>query len=152
MSEFIPFPSIEQFRNTIHDIQTENKDQDILTFTGTIKLHGANAGISYCKETNTYCTQSRKKLIDVESDNYNFAKFTQKYKDNIIKLFDQIYSLESVRNTDTVIFFREWCGKGIQQNVGIAELDKMFVIFDIQIKSESKLDLVWLSNDIYKNN
>jgi hypothetical protein len=34
--------------------------------------------------------------------------------------------------------FGEWCGKKIQKKVGIAELDKMFVIFGI------KIDNVWL--------
>ena len=64
MSQFIKFPSIEQYRNIVKRVQhsaryvgyNEEKNEPIinpfaemptLTFTGTVKLHGTNAGVCY---------------------------------------------------------------------------------------------------------
>lgn len=49
--KFYPFPSIEQFRQVVSSVKRSdgynNKDSDntTLTFQGTVKLHGTNAGI-----------------------------------------------------------------------------------------------------------
>ena len=74
----IKYPSIEQFRNVIrtvkerHDYQGKSENGEpiyqhvspypVIKFTGTVKLHGTNAGIVLCKD-GTMSFQSRERQL-----------------------------------------------------------------------------------------
>ena len=78
MKKHVKFPSIEQFRNVIANVNRtfnftgldENgepmydvtKNKPVLTFDGTVKLHGTNAGVCY-NETGGLWAQSRTGII-----------------------------------------------------------------------------------------
>lgn len=72
--KFYPFPSIEQFRQVVSSVKRSddynNKDSDntTLTFQGTVKLHGTNAGIVLDDQGNYYA-QSRNNVLSIDKDN-----------------------------------------------------------------------------------
>ena len=93
--EFVTFPSIEQFRNVVREVkhkatyvgQDEN-DQPIynpsavlptLSFLGSVKLHGTNAGIVYNWDELAFeyvpHVQSKNQIITPIKDNAGFATF-----------------------------------------------------------------------------
>ena len=118
------FPKITQLRNAVTAIRAmstytgndENGDamfdhlkpKPILEFTGTVKLHGTNAG---------------------------FAFFVESKRDIFQKMFDQIRSdlKGSIYPDDTITIYGEWAGKGIQKGVGISQIEKSFFIFGVKI-------------------
>lgn len=122
---FKPFPKIGQYRNALKTIKylcTELGHKE-LTFTGTVKLHGTNAAIQYSLEKDDVLYQSRNSLITVNNDNYGFANWAEAKK-NYWKEY-----LLLLGQGENAILYGEWCGSGIQKNVAISQLPKMFVIF-----------------------
>ena len=159
-----PFPSIEQFRNVIHHVnhysyakygicdeegQLLSMSQQIKTwknptlkFTGTVKLHGTNAGIIVDTIYDTVSFQSRSRDLTLTSDNAGFAawamqKSHQQFWHNIAHHFQNVYEKHRMIEDDLeqIVIFGEWCGENIQKNVAISQLPKMFVIFGIQHRS-----------------
>lgn len=146
--KLIKFPSIEQYRNVIRNVQHKsqfidfddnnknkpkfnlNASMPILSFEGTVKLHGTNAGVVISKNKDLWC-QSRERIITPESDNAGFAMFAYGNKQNFMNIADEI----KINDKDIVIF-GEWCGGNIQKNVAICQLPKMFVIFNIALVDE----------------
>lgn len=138
------FTDIGQFRNVIRTIKTnhdfkgldENKEPiylhdskyPVITFRGTVKLHGTNAGISKDVDGN-YTFQSRENVLSIIKDNSNFmgTMVGRDYK----KLFTDIEFSEKCT------IFGEWVGRGIQRNVAVSELEpKHFIIFAVKIDGE----------------
>lgn len=152
MSKHIPYPSIEQFRNAIHKVTAQARKTGVdangdpvfdhakvlpvLTYEGTVKLHGTNAAIGLDKATDEIWFQSRENVITLEKDNAGFVRnFVGVTKEDMLKLFEGITGM-------VIIIYGEWCGGSIQPNVGIAGLSKRFVIFGVQ--SDGK----WLSKSV----
>lgn len=121
------FTHIEQFRNVISAVNSFYKDVEkpTITFTGSIKLHGTNSGVSYDGE-NMWC-QSRKNVITVEKDNAGFAFFVESrrewFEDTLKSLYKPGYA---------VSLYGEWCGQGIQKGVAVSELSKRLVLFAVK--------------------
>lgn len=121
------FPSVNQFRNTVkaerdwalyHNVPPRKR-----VFVGTVKLHGTNAGISFTDGQITY--RSRTRVITPEDDNHGFARHMSAYEPALRDTLAQF--------GDDVSIFGEWCGAGVQPNVGISAEQKMFVVFAIRI-------------------
>lgn len=148
------YPSIEQFRNVVkaikehHDYQGKNEDGSPIcnhltpypkiTFRGTVKLHGTNAGIVKYKDRIEY--QSRERVLSLQQDNSQFMlNMAGKNLDNMFGRLGNEF-------TESLAIFGEWCGQGIQKGVAISELPKMFVVFGCQV------DDIWVTSDyIYDN-
>lgn len=150
----ISYPSIEQFRNIVANVNRQfnfvgldengdaiydhNKIKPTLTFKGTVKLHGTNAGVSftsgYDQEGSEYWIQSRENIITPEKDNAGFAFFVESKKDVFRKFVEQInsHNLFDLRD-NTVTIYGEWCGGNIQKGVGICNLPKSFFIFGVKV-------------------
>lgn len=177
--KFYAYPSIEQFRIVIKHVERSSKytfDDDkndwvydhtlkspTLTFTGTVKLHGTNAGVVMDKDHGIYA-QKRKGIATIEDDNYGFASWLS--SDEINNTFYGIgeelvdYFYDDLAD-NTFVIYGEWCGGNIQKGVAITGLPKMFVIFGIKVISNNNDDAnYWLdisnynylhsrSNDIY---
>lgn len=139
---FYPFPSIEQYRTVIKKVKEHTqyigKNIDgtpiydytialpILRYQGTVKLHGTNAAIIRHSDGNiTY--QSRSRIITPLDDNCGFAA--------AMSCIDKADLFKSF-NTDTVVVYGEWCGRGVQSGVAVTQLPKMFVIFKIKVNNE----------------
>lgn len=155
MKKHISFPSIEQFRTVVTNINRHynftgldaNGDamydttlpKPKLTFKGTVKLHGTNAGVCYNKVDGIWA-QSRENIITPESDNAGFAFFVETRKDAFMDLFSMIEKRTNVENktsidttNNTISIYGEWCGGNIQKGVGICNLEKSFFIFGVKI-------------------
>jgi hypothetical protein len=149
MKHFVKFPSIEQFKNVIASVNRKynfvgldengdpiydnTKPKPVLSFRGTVKLHGTNAGICFNNHAG-YWFQSRERFISVENDNYGFSAFCE---GNIFPFTLMFISISKKYNIDmdkfTISIFGEWCGKSIQNNVAVSELAKAFYIFGIKV-------------------
>lgn len=153
---FQKFPSIEQYRDCIKEVSSnvryrgrDANDKPVyeksyklptIDFTGTVKLHGANAAVARRGNSGSLWAQSRNRIISLDSDNHGFCTFVQENE----KHFDALLSLvEGVNENDVVTIFGEWCGQGIQKNVAIAALPKMFVVFAAKIGENDQE--TWLS-------
>lgn len=154
MAHFIKFPSIEQFRSVVSQVQKRSryvgknvegdalydltKAAPILTFTGTVKLHGTNAAVIYNKATGYYRAQSRERLLSLESDNAGFCMFTEQKRLAFQVIFERIYAANKLSDDAFVVIYGEWCGEGIQSKVALSQLPKMFVAFDIYVFKTDK--------------
>lgn len=139
------FSSIEQFRNVIKAVKLKHdykgKDEDgnpiynhtenypILKFTGTVKLHGTNAGIVKYSDGRLEF-QSRERVLTLDYDN---AGFMQQ-----MRTVDLSFLFSNFKFSDYCAVYGEWCGGNIQAGVAINGLPKMFVIFAI------KVDDIWV--------
>lgn len=165
MKKQISYPSIEQFRNVCSGIARrvtfDGFDKDgnpivnplakkpILTFKGTVKLHGTNAGVSYNNQDSIWA-QSRENIITVEKDNAGFAFFVETHKDVFIKLINFLAHAHMVDlDLFTLTIYGEWVGKGIQRGVAISNIDKSFFIFGAKVSKPEDEDFnaYWISTD-----
>jgi len=163
-NKMITFPEIGQFRQIIKTV-TDNtryagKDENgdaiydaskrlpTLTFTGTVKLHGTNAGVTLTKDGDMY-PQSRENIISVGNDNMGFAFFVESHKDVFKRMFETL----DIRDADYITIFGEWAGGNIQKGVAISGLPKMFVIFAVKLSYESNevKENYFLTNDETKH-
>ena len=130
MPEHIPFPEIQQFRNTIRTVRERAEYDGVplptLRFIGSVKLHGTNSSIVFPETGGFYC-QSRTQVITPENDNAGFAKWVEANKDLFLHLLGK-----------GVVVYGEWCGQGIQKSVAVTQLPKMFVPFAVRVLHESQ--------------
>ncbi len=123
----ISYPETNQFHEVIDSIRKypyrykieQGKLYPILTFTGTVKLHGTNAAIVYRKDFGYRC-QSRNKIISSEIDNADFALFMYLLAEKF--LMEQIlFKCSAIRkhydHGNDIVIYGEWCGENIQKNV-----------------------------------
>ena len=95
----------------------------VLSFYGTVKLHGTNAAVVKHAD-GTFTFQSRSRLLQ-ENDNQGFK--TAMLEKSFKLLFD-----DSLEFKEYYAVYGEWCGRGIQKSVAIAECDPMFVVFAVR--------------------
>lgn len=143
----ISFPSIEQYRNVVHNVIYNatyvGKDQNgnvvhdstrplpTLTFQGTVKCHGTNAAVAVDAGGNMWC-QSRENIITVEKDNAGFAMFVQAHKPVFERLLHHaIATADGLKSDETILIFGEFAGGNIQKNVALTQLPKTFIVFGI---------------------
>lgn len=136
------FGSIEQFRNVIRSVKDYSERNSVpiptLTFIGSVKLHGTNAGIVYHNQTKNFTFQSREREITIEDDNAGFAGWGSRRIDELKDIIKRINSIVACSSFyEKIAIFGEWCGKGVQSKVAISELPKMFVIFNITLIDSS---------------
>lgn len=99
MSEFVEFPKMARFSREC--VVTE-------------KIDGTNACI-YIGESGEFMTGSRTRWITPEDDNFGFAAWAHKNRDELMQL-------------GTGRHFGEWWGAGIQRNYGLSE--RRFSLFN----------------------
>ena len=175
MKKMVKFPSIEQFRTVVSNVNRhfnfvgldENGDaiydptlpKPVITFKGTVKLHGTNAGVSF-NNIGRLWAQSRENIITVEKDNAGFAFFVESNKEifeQMAKDIAHVYDLNLDNNT--VSIYGEWCGGNIQKGVGICNLPKSFFIFGVKITPHTETEeelkanpAYWVDSSYLKNN
>jgi len=165
----IKYPKTEQFRNIVTTITNktrfigldeneepifdESKELPIIKVNGTIKLHGTNSGISYNLNTGLYC-QSRSIILNKTI--FNHFGFTSFVNSNKTFFIDFICKLAQDNNIDlninNITIFGEWCGTGIQKNVGISKLPKGFYFFAAKVSNQNDLEFnnYWLKIKDYR--
>lgn len=150
------FPSIEQFRSAVKTVRDNcdyhGRPLPTITFEGTVKLHGTNAGVVKDLSTGEIWAQSREQLITPGSDNAGFAQFVAVNGNTFQTLFDAAQD-QCGLGADQLVpthlaIFGEWCGKGIMKGVAINQLEKRFVVFGIRVIADSdEPKMYWLSSD-----
>lgn len=140
---FYVYPSTEQFRRTVRSMKKQYRDNQLptITFQGTVKLHGTNAAIVSHKD-GTLTIQSRGRVLSAESDNAGFADFVLRNKEAVNKFVKDVKSALNLPEGD-VVLFGEWCGGNIQQNVAITGLNKMFVLFQVDVHSKDTTPAIY---------
>ncbi len=105
-----------------------------VTFRGTVKLHGTNAGVACLPEG--LFAQSRSRTLTVEDDNYGFAAFVARPEVTAaLRTLEAEVRAETGQPPDTrLTFFGEWCGPGLQKGVALNRLpDKQLVLFAVAV-------------------
>lgn len=153
MTKHISFPSIEQFRSVIKHITDNCKHHQvvlpILTFTGTVKLHGTNHGVCRNLNDGTIYTQSRERITAIGDDNAGSAAWTLQNIDKFQMLFNRIDMLNGTFNTEeTTQIFGEWCGGSIQKGVGLNKVDRQFIVFAIRVSIDSESQVFFTPSQI----
>jgi hypothetical protein len=135
---FRKFSSIVQYRDVIKLIRDHAKRNDksipTLTFIGTVKLHGTNAGIGYSAATGEVWAQSRERIITPFDDNAAFAKHVAANKEAYIDFLKQFGNgIDS-----EVVLYGEWAGPSIQKAGAISQLkEKAFFPFDLKVFTQT---------------
>ena len=135
------FPSIGQFRNAVYNVNYHSIDR-VIQFERTVKIHGSNASIviPLWGDTAIYA-QSRNNIITPEKDNAGFARWVEDNREVLTNHLAEHVSdiLGNWDNETHVVVYGEWCGQGIQKNVAVNQLPKMFVVFGYRVVYENDL-------------
>lgn len=155
----IKYPSTGQFRDAIKQVVSNAKYHNTpiptITFEGTVKLHGSN--LSFIRplvgDKSQIVTQSRERIITVESDNAGSAVWGQGNINILNSIFNEVSALFKDKfSADTPVqIVGEWCGGNIQKGVGLNQLPKMYVVFAIRIAEDEDANKHWLSSDLIKS-
>lgn len=128
----IKYPSIEQFRNVVYQVRKKadknNEKPPVLSFTGTVKLHGTNGAIVRYADGRTQY-QSRNRVLSLQSDNNDFmANMMQ-------KSFEYVF--EQFEFNDHVAVFGEWAGGNIQgNNIALQGTPRAFYMFGVMVDGQ----------------
>lgn len=141
------YTSIDRIHNMVRSVRKENARSssyiEPVTFVGTVKLHGTNAGVRVNSD-GTVVAQSRTRVLTTEKDNYGWAKFVEENSEVLKFIANTLFGL---RNDDATIF-GEWIGPGIQGKVAISKLpQRLFVIFGALIGDGE--DAEYIPEDVF---
>lgn len=105
-----------------------------MTFKGTVKIHGTTGGIGFNYVTDELWFQSRENIITIDNDNYGFCN--NFITTDLSSIFNKCKEFLK-DGYHKIVIYGYWCGCGIQKNVAISQLEKMFIIFNIKIVSDN---------------
>lgn len=151
MAALCKFPSMEQFRHALKDVERcyhfagldsagkpiydKSRPLPVLHFKGTVKLHGTNAAIGFSDELDDIWAQSRTTLLsEKNTDQFGFYAWSRE-KQAVLKSLAQ--SIPHAKN-ELVYIFGEWCGGNVQKGVALQKLPKMFCIFAVLLTQSTK--------------
>lgn len=158
------FPSIEQFRHCVQDVRHRatyvGKDANgepiydlarplpVLSFEGTVKLHGTNAGVRFERTAEGWSmfTQSRTRDVTPDDDNLGFARWLLEQESVVRPLLEGLVATavaEFRPDARSVTLFGEWVGSGINGKVGISHVSKRYVLFGIVLGGDGDDKSVW---------
>lgn len=163
----IPFPQIERLRHVVktvgfhsayigkepngEPIYDFSRPKPKIQFTGTVKLHGTNGGVSWSAKDGIYA-QSREIIITPENDNDGFARFVQDNRFSFVDLFDRIKHDNLIPADYVITIFGEWAGRGVMKGMGISQLEKSFFIFGVKVTNPKNVeDHVWADFRAYRD-
>ena len=129
MRDVIKFGSIGQFRNFIKTMQCLGWRK--INLIGTVKIHGTNSSVGLDLKDNSLFYQSRNRVLSLDDDNYDFAKYIEDNKTEFLKIFDEIKNKTNTEKYDSIIIYGELAGKGIQNKVAVSQIDRFFAPFSI---------------------
>lgn len=129
MREVIKFGSIGQFRNFIKTMRYLGLRK--INLIGTVKIHGTNSSVGLDLKDNSLFYQSRNRVLSLDDDNYDFAKYIEDNKSEFLKIFDEIKNKINTEKYDSIIIYGELAGKGIQNKVAVSQIDRFFAPFSV---------------------
>ena len=133
MDHFVPFPSIRKLSDALKEAPHvfDGNMPPELTFRGTVKLHGTHADLVWHGDDDI-SVQSRNRILTVESDNYECARFFEDRKESLRPLFERVRTVLGGAEWPIVIA-GEFCGAGVQSKVALCRLPRMFVVVAVKV-------------------
>ena len=144
------YPETQQFRTIAKNVKTDYTfrkevggvsvrvtEPPTLTFFGTIKLHGTNTAVVVNPNYSSY-PQSRNNILTAEQDSYGFYDFYSKRGAHFIEIRKYIEAAWPRFESYPIVIYGEWAGDGIQQDVGISNIERSFFIFAICVKLDDR--------------
>jgi hypothetical protein len=136
VKESYQFKGLDENNNPIYD---ENVKIPPVIVQLTVKVHGTFAGIQF--EDENIRVQSKSQTLrlitptetKISNENAGFGVFVSNNLD-IIKEFKQI--INDNFDCKNIQICGEFAGKGIQNKVGVSELEKFYYIFGIKVLNE----------------
>lgn len=168
MKKLIKMPSIEQFRNIVHNVNhasefagvdgdgnviyDKSAKKPTLTFIGTCKVHGTNSAACY-NTVDGLWAQSKESIITSTSDNMGYAFFVESNEKVFIKLMQEVAAKENIDlSTNTISIYGEWAGGNIQKGVAVCNLPKTLFIFGVKISPfEDGSKAYWVDHTYLKS-
>jgi hypothetical protein len=177
--KFNKYHKIPQFKDVIRTIgfkatyQGEDEDGEpiydggapkpVLTFKGTVKLHGTNAGVTYTPEKGVMAGKKKaatevingKKVVtndgflgvDALAGHYEFNRFVQvTEKEYLTDLMNHLWKEYCVEGQQLTLF-GEWAGSGVQKGVGISNIPKSFFVFGCKVRTIATEKDTWINID-----
>lgn len=153
---FTPFPHIGRLVHLERELPYFPALPDVLTFDGTVKLHGTNLGVVQENPGAPILVQSRNRFITPDADNAGAAAFVRDREAAFKLIFDNVRAAlprvsvrfavngdeVSVSILQDVVLFGELAGKGVQKGVGITQQDRFVSIFDVVVAGKRRADLL----------
>lgn len=148
--EFVPFPKIGRLCHAADAFKYYRDLPDVLTYEGTVKLHGTNIAVVQDASGGPIAVQSRNRFITPEGDNCRSAAFVMaresEFKDMLASIRSRtepqvvaklVVAGERVvlKLTQPVILFGEFVGRGVQKGVGVSAFDPFLMLFDAVVGS-----------------
>lgn len=154
--EFVPFPKIGRLCHAADSCKYYRDLPDVLTYEGTVKLHGTNTAVVQDAPGGPIAVQSRNKFIAPnepgrpKTDNCGSAAFVMARDADFLEMFASIRSRTepfvvaklvvseddvSLKLTQPVVLFGEFVGRGVQKGVGVSAFDPFLVLFDAVVGS-----------------
>jgi hypothetical protein len=149
--EFVPFPKIGRLCHAVDSCKYYRDLPDVLTYEGTVKLHGTNTAVVQDSPDGPIAVQSRNKFIEPnvpgrpKTDNCGSAAFVVARESEFKEIFAAIRSRTEtavvakliveddvvvLKLTQPVVLFGEFVGRGVQKGVGVSAFDPFLVLFD----------------------
>ena len=103
------------------------------SFTGTVKLHGSNAGIRFERDSQRGVPQSRRQVLADGLGLAGFGVFANlpAVQAEMGRLAEAV--LWAFPKHDAVTFYGEWCGGNVQKGVALNQLPKQWVVYDYTV-------------------
>jgi hypothetical protein len=141
------FNSIEQLHHMVRyargvargDIKGHSEIKAPVSFRGTVKIHGANAGAVLANDGHILL-QSRNRIVTLDDDNHGFAKWM--YESDRFDALRKICShvTASLSAAQSLVVYGEWCGPGIQNGVAVNKLQhRQWVLFAAKIFQDGEV-------------
>ena len=138
----LKFPSIEAFRNVVFKVNRAfgSEPKPVLTFRGTPKLHGTNAGIVYRVSDGNLTYQSRDRELSREDDLFGFMGYMDDRRSAVYELIDQYLQVaekEGFKQPTYVAIFGEWAGGSIQKtDIAVRSMEKIWAVVGVRLYYE----------------
>lgn len=120
-----------QMRNQASYEERDFSTLPTLDFTGTVKIHGTNAGMRIeNSQSSKVLPQGKDREISFQQDNAGFAAYCMTLPPQIVQ---ELYKAFNPSGTGVLTIFGEWAGEGVQNGVGVSSLPKHFIIFSAHV-------------------
>jgi len=130
-----------------------------VTYRPKIKLHGTNACVQVVAKDQgadpemEVLAQSRSTILNVGHDNAGFAAWVQKYEEDWRTVnwwcLRNVARQHASGNLQSVCFFGEWCGQGIQKGTALNGLEeKIFALFGLMFVCEGEELPIFIGNPV----
>lgn len=166
------YASIEQLRHVVDTVNSRatyvgrdennvpvydtSRPRPTLTFTGTVKLHGTNAGIGFSLPSGDWYAQSRERVLSLEADNAGFCAFIsdprhEASRQALLQAAHEVaHNLEfDLATALSVTYFGEFCGPQVNMKAAIGQVGSAFYCFGVSVLWADERS-VWLPLDAVK--